>query len=149
MGLITNPNTQMFLCVLQISIFMTHLSNYGNDRLGLYTFKKLLRFLQTWTHLRLQTLPPVQLAHKYFSLFPSDREPLWQVRVSVCVCCMPSVVCRCCVFFFSSSPPVVTHLILLIIKTRSELSQSSWHIFIIIFFSLSVFTVLECSQDCY
>ncbi|GAA6072157.1 bifunctional heparan sulfate N-deacetylase/N-sulfotransferase 1, partial [Tachysurus ichikawai] len=68
-----------------ISIFMTHLSNYGNDRLGLYTFKKLLHFLQTWTHLRLQTLPPVQLAHKYFSLFPSDREPLWQVRVSVVV----------------------------------------------------------------
>lgn len=72
----------MFFCVLQISIFMTHLSNYGNDRLGLYTFKKLLRFLQSWTHLRLQTLPPIQLAHKYFSLFPSDREPLWQVRVS-------------------------------------------------------------------
>lgn len=95
----------MFLCVLQISIFMTHLSNYGNDRLGLYTFKKLLRFLQSWTHLRLQTLPPVQLAQKYFSLFPSDREPLWQVRLlSVCVCCMPRVcVCRCCVF------PVLTH----------------------------------------
>ncbi|TSQ35301.1 Bifunctional heparan sulfate N-deacetylase/N-sulfotransferase 1 [Bagarius yarrelli] len=71
---------ELFLTVLlnPISIFMTHLSNYGNDRLGLYTFKKLLNFLQTWTHLRLQTLPPVQLAHKYFSLFPTDREPLWQ-----------------------------------------------------------------------
>lgn len=110
MGLIKkNPNTQMFLCVLQISIFMTHLSNYGNDRLGLYTFKKLLHFLQTWTHLRLQTLPPVQLAHKYFSLFPSDREPLWQVRVSVCVyvgVCnqvYAKCVCRCFCFFSSDS----------------------------------------------
>ncbi|XP_030650329.1 bifunctional heparan sulfate N-deacetylase/N-sulfotransferase 1 isoform X2 [Chanos chanos] len=71
---------ELFLTVLlnPISIFMTHLSNYGNDRLGLYTFKKLLRFLETWTHLRLQTLAPLQLAQKYFSLFPSDREPLWQ-----------------------------------------------------------------------
>ncbi|KAG9281193.1 bifunctional heparan sulfate N-deacetylase/N-sulfotransferase 1 [Astyanax mexicanus] len=71
---------ELFLTVLlnPISIFMTHLSNYGNDRLGLYTFKKLLHFVQTWTRLRLQTLPPLQLAHKYFSLFPSDREPLWQ-----------------------------------------------------------------------
>uniref|UniRef100_A0AAR2LXC2 Bifunctional heparan sulfate N-deacetylase/N-sulfotransferase 1 n=1 Tax=Pygocentrus nattereri TaxID=42514 RepID=A0AAR2LXC2_PYGNA len=71
---------ELFLTVLlnPISIFMTHMSNYGNDRLGLYTFKKLLHFVQTWTHLRLQTLPPLQLAHKYFSLFPSDREPLWQ-----------------------------------------------------------------------
>lgn len=67
----------------QISIFMTHLSNYGNDRLGLYTFKRLLNFLLTWTHLKLQTLPPLQLAEKYFHLFPSDAEPLWQVCVGV------------------------------------------------------------------
>ncbi|KAM8764081.1 bifunctional heparan sulfate N-deacetylase/N-sulfotransferase 3 [Rhynchonycteris naso] len=61
-----------------ISIFMTHLSNYGNDRLGSYTFVHLANFVQTWTHLRLQTLPPVQLAHKYFELFPEQRDPLWQ-----------------------------------------------------------------------
>lgn len=65
----------------QISIFMTHLSNYGNDRLGLYTFKSLVKFVQTWTNLKMQTLPPVQLAQKYFSLFPSERDPLWQVSV--------------------------------------------------------------------
>lgn len=59
---------------------MTHLSNYGNDRLGLYTFKSLMMFVQTWTNLKVQTLPPVQLAQKYFSLFPSERDPLWQVR---------------------------------------------------------------------
>ncbi|KAG9480257.1 hypothetical protein GDO78_011979 [Eleutherodactylus coqui] len=61
-----------------ISIFMTHLSNYGNDRLGLYTFVNLAKFVQTWTRLKLQTLPPVQLAHKYFQLFPEQRDPVWQ-----------------------------------------------------------------------
>ncbi|XP_019377570.1 PREDICTED: bifunctional heparan sulfate N-deacetylase/N-sulfotransferase 3 [Gavialis gangeticus] len=61
-----------------ISIFMTHLSNYGNDRLGLYTFVNLANFVQTWTNLKLQTLPPIQLAHKYFELFPEQKDPLWQ-----------------------------------------------------------------------
>lgn len=64
----------------QISIFMTHLSNYGNDRLGLYTFESLVKFVQCWTHLRLQTLPPVQLAKKYFEIFSQEKSPLWQVR---------------------------------------------------------------------
>ncbi|KAM5232180.1 bifunctional heparan sulfate N-deacetylase/N-sulfotransferase 4 isoform 2-T2 [Hipposideros larvatus] len=63
---------------VMISIFMTHLSNYGNDRLGSYTFLNLANFVQSWTHLKLQTLPPVQLAHKYFELFPEQRDPLWQ-----------------------------------------------------------------------
>lgn len=63
----------------QISIFMTHLSNYGNDRLGLYTFKHLVRFLNSWTNLKLQTLPPVQLAQKYFQIFSEEKDPLWQV----------------------------------------------------------------------
>lgn len=58
---------------------MTHLSNYGNDRLGLYTFVNLANFVQSWTNLKLQTLPPVQLAHKYFELFPEQKDPLWQV----------------------------------------------------------------------
>jgi len=59
---------------------MTHLSNYGNDRLGLYTFESLVKFVQCWTNLRLQTLPPVQLAKKYFEIFPQEKNPLWQVR---------------------------------------------------------------------
>lgn len=58
---------------------MTHLSNYGNDRLGLYTFESLVKFVQCWTNLKLQTLPPVQLADKYFHIFPEERAPLWQV----------------------------------------------------------------------
>lgn len=71
---------ELFLTLLlnPVSIFMTHLSNYGNDRLGLYTFESLVRFVQCWTHLRLQTLPPVRLAHKYFQIFPDERDPLWQ-----------------------------------------------------------------------
>lgn len=59
---------------------MTHLSNYGNDRLGLYAFVNLANFVHTWTNLKLQTLPPVQLAHKYFELFPEQKDPLWQVK---------------------------------------------------------------------
>lgn len=62
---------------------MTHLSNYGNDRLGSYTFVNLANFVQSWTNLRLQTLPPVQLAHKYFELFPEQRDPLWQVTLNL------------------------------------------------------------------
>ncbi|NXY89010.1 NDST4 sulfotransferase, partial [Alcedo cyanopectus] len=71
---------ELFLTILlnPISIFMTHLSNYGNDRLGLYTFANLASFVQSSTNLRLQTLPPVQLAHKYFELFPEQTDPLWQ-----------------------------------------------------------------------
>ncbi|XP_060003394.1 bifunctional heparan sulfate N-deacetylase/N-sulfotransferase 4 isoform X2 [Lagenorhynchus albirostris] len=71
---------ELFLTILlnPISIFMTHLSNYGNDRLGLYTFVNLANFAQSWTNLKLQTLPPVQLAHKYFELFPEQKDPLWQ-----------------------------------------------------------------------
>ncbi|KAK2922160.1 bifunctional heparan sulfate N-deacetylase/N-sulfotransferase 2 [Channa argus] len=71
---------ELFLTVLlnPISIFMTHLSNYGNDRLGLYTFESLVKFVQCWTNLQLQTLPPVQLAEKYFQIFPEERDPLWQ-----------------------------------------------------------------------
>uniref|UniRef100_A0A8D2MD48 [heparan sulfate]-glucosamine N-sulfotransferase n=1 Tax=Zonotrichia albicollis TaxID=44394 RepID=A0A8D2MD48_ZONAL len=71
---------ELFLTVLlnPISIFMTHLSNYGNDRLGLYTFANLASFVRSSTNLRLRTLPPVQLAQKYFQLFPEQTDPLWQ-----------------------------------------------------------------------
>ncbi|KAM9580721.1 bifunctional heparan sulfate N-deacetylase/N-sulfotransferase 4 isoform 1-T1 [Guaruba guarouba] len=71
---------ELFLTILlnPISIFMTHLSNYGNDRLGLYTFSNLANFVKSSTNLNLQTLPPVQLAQKYFELFPEQTDPLWQ-----------------------------------------------------------------------
>ncbi|XP_072559745.1 bifunctional heparan sulfate N-deacetylase/N-sulfotransferase 2-like isoform X2 [Paramormyrops kingsleyae] len=66
------------LLLSPVNVFMTHLSNYGNDRLGLYTFESLLKFVQCWTNLRLHTLPPVALAEKYFQVFPEEKDPLWQ-----------------------------------------------------------------------
>uniref|UniRef100_T1JKB2 [heparan sulfate]-glucosamine N-sulfotransferase n=1 Tax=Strigamia maritima TaxID=126957 RepID=T1JKB2_STRMM len=60
-----------------INIFMTHLSNYGNDRLALYTFESVIKFVQCWTNLHLMTIPPLQLAEKYFQFFPQEKEPIW------------------------------------------------------------------------
>ncbi|KAK3711017.1 hypothetical protein RRG08_009606 [Elysia crispata] len=60
-----------------ISIFMTHLSNYGNDRLALYMLESLVRFIKCWTNLRLLSLPPVELGFKYFEMFPQEKEPVW------------------------------------------------------------------------
>ena len=64
---------------VQFSIFMTHMNNYGNDRLALYTFEGLVRFLQCWTNLRLLSVPPLQLGINYFNMFPEEKDPLWQV----------------------------------------------------------------------
>lgn len=60
-----------------INIFMTHLSNYGNDRLALYTFESVVNFVHCWTNLQLMTLPPLQLADKYFQMFPEESDPIW------------------------------------------------------------------------
>lgn len=67
---------------LQISIFMTHLSNYGNDRLALYTFESVVKFIKCWTNLNLRTVPPLQLGEKYFHLFPEERDPIWGVSLA-------------------------------------------------------------------
>ena len=67
------------LLKLQVSIFMTHLSNYGNDRLGLYTFENVFKFLQCWTNLRLHTVPPLKLAEIYFSTYPDEVDAVWRV----------------------------------------------------------------------
>ncbi|KAL5018439.1 hypothetical protein ScPMuIL_004161 [Solemya velum] len=61
-----------------VNIYMTHLSNYGNDRLALYTFESVVKFVQCWTNLKLQQVLPMQLAFKYFDLFPEEKEPIWQ-----------------------------------------------------------------------
>lgn len=60
-----------------INIFMTHMSNYGNDRLGLYTFESVIKFIQCWTNLRLISAPPLQLAENYFKLYPGESDPVW------------------------------------------------------------------------
>ncbi|KAG0711310.1 Bifunctional heparan sulfate N-deacetylase/N-sulfotransferase [Chionoecetes opilio] len=64
---------------IMISIFMTHLSNYGNDRLALYTFESVIKFVKCWTNLSLRTVPPLQLGERYFHLFPNERDPVWGV----------------------------------------------------------------------
>ena len=56
---------------------MTHLSNYGNDRLALYTFETAINFVRCWTNLQFETLPPLQLAAKYFQLHPEESDPVW------------------------------------------------------------------------
>lgn len=60
-----------------INVFMTHMSNYGNDRLALYTFESVVKFLRCWTNVRLASAPPLALADKYFQLRPDELSPLW------------------------------------------------------------------------
>ncbi|XP_054731807.1 bifunctional heparan sulfate N-deacetylase/N-sulfotransferase [Anastrepha obliqua] len=60
-----------------INIFMTHMSNYGSDRLALYTFQSVIKFLQCWTNLKLGSAPPIQLAEMYFRLHPEEVDPIW------------------------------------------------------------------------
>ena len=70
----------MNLCLApQINIFMTHLSNYGNDRLALYMLESVVAFLKCWTNLRLLSLPPLEMGFKYFEMYPQDKDPLWSV----------------------------------------------------------------------
>lgn len=79
--------TLLILCIvpcLQISIFMTHLSNYGSDRLALLVFDSLVKYLQCWTNLKLSTEHPTALAERYFAMFPGEVEPIWQV-LSLCM----------------------------------------------------------------
>jgi hypothetical protein len=66
---------------VQINIFMTHMSNYGNDRLALYTFESVIKFLQCWTNLRLVTAPPLQIGERYFQLYPEEGDPVWGVSI--------------------------------------------------------------------
>ena len=58
---------------------MTHLSNYGSDRLALLVFDSLIKYLQCWTNLKLSSEHPVSLAERYFAMNPGEIEPVWQV----------------------------------------------------------------------
>ena len=63
----------------QVSIFMTHMPNYANDRLAIYLFRNVFRFIQCWTNLQFLSLPPVNVVKKYFDLNVEDLEPIWTV----------------------------------------------------------------------
>ena len=61
---------------------MTHMSNYGNDRLALYTFESVIKFVQCWTNLQLRQATPIEHAIKYFDLYPEEQQALWRVGAS-------------------------------------------------------------------
>ncbi|CAI2737341.1 unnamed protein product, partial [Dicrocoelium dendriticum] len=89
----------LFFTVLfnPLSIFMTHMPNFKGDRLALYIFDALFEFIRDWTNLRLQTVPPTELALLYSQQFdkwgandaPLHRDPcadrhtraLWPVNL--------------------------------------------------------------------
>lgn len=56
---------------------MTHMSNYGKDRLALYTFSAVFDWLKCWTNLKFIQAPPVDMANYYFNLFPEEVDPIW------------------------------------------------------------------------
>lgn len=57
---------------------MTHMSNYANDRLALYTFSELIGFVQKYTNLQLRYANPTQIGDIYFDLFPAEQTtPSW------------------------------------------------------------------------
>lgn len=58
---------------------MTHQSNYANDRLAIYTFESVIKFIQCWTNLQLLSATPYLLAKKYFQFYPEERFPIWIV----------------------------------------------------------------------
>ena len=58
---------------------MTHMTNYGNDQLALYTVSRLVNFVHRWTNLELKYAEPTELADIYFNLFPKDKAPVWLV----------------------------------------------------------------------
>lgn len=64
----------------QISVFMTHFSNYGNDRLALLVFDSLTKYLMCWTNLKLSCEHPTDLAQRYFKMYPNEEDPIWQVK---------------------------------------------------------------------
>lgn len=70
---------ELFHTVLvnRVLIFMTHMSNYGNDRLGLFVFKNLFEFVTKWTNIQFISKAPLKLVQKYFEFYPEDSEPIW------------------------------------------------------------------------
>jgi hypothetical protein len=62
----------------QFSIFMTHMSNYGSDRLANQLWRTLVGFVMQWTNIKLRAVPPLELAKLYFNAYPGDVEPMWK-----------------------------------------------------------------------
>ena len=58
------------------------MGNYANDRLGLYTFESVVKFVKCWTNLQLKQITPLEMGIKYFEMYPEEKKPLWQVGFS-------------------------------------------------------------------
>ncbi|XP_059162378.1 bifunctional heparan sulfate N-deacetylase/N-sulfotransferase 3-like [Physella acuta] len=60
-----------------VMIFMTHMSNYANDRVAIYAFERVFEFVLKWTNLRLLSPPPLEIARRYFAMYPQEMDPVW------------------------------------------------------------------------
>ena len=58
---------------------MTHMPNYGHDRLAPYTFESVVKMIKWWTNFDLRTDNPEVLAEIYFNMFPEEKAPVWGV----------------------------------------------------------------------
>lgn len=68
---------------------MTHAGNYGfQERLAIPLFKNVTTFIKRWTNIKLIGSSPVNLANKYFGLFPKQLDPLWIVSVNKIYLCV-------------------------------------------------------------
>ena len=65
----------------RVSIFMTHMPNYGHDRLAPYTFESVLQNIKCWTNLDLRTRNPSDLGDIYFEMFPDEKVANWGVSI--------------------------------------------------------------------
>ncbi|VDN25593.1 unnamed protein product [Gongylonema pulchrum] len=59
------------------SIFMTHQQNYANDRLGIFSFERVVDFIRCWTNLELHWMEPARIAAGYFTRFVAEKVPIW------------------------------------------------------------------------
>lgn len=58
---------------------MTHQQNYANDRLGIFSFGRVVDFIKCWTNLDLYWMEPTQIASAYFSRYAAEKVPVWIV----------------------------------------------------------------------
>ena len=70
-------DTFLSLLLNPVAIYMTHIGNYGADRLALFAFRNLLHFVATNTNLRLVAASPIEMAKYHFSIFPEQIMPMW------------------------------------------------------------------------
>jgi hypothetical protein len=57
----------------KILFYMTHMTNYGSDRIALYLFRNIFDYLTQWTNLEFKSMPPLDLAKKYFEIYPQGK----------------------------------------------------------------------------